>query len=643
MNLLRTAGKSPFLFPLLMGILVAISVIAVRSAGWLQSFELISYDTYRGFGIKKTLSDERIVLIKIREADIQQMGTWPLTDSAMAELLTKVLSYRPSVIGVDIYRDIPVPPGKEKLAGVFSGHANIIGVRKMGDDQSTGISAPYVLKDRELVGFNDIIVDPDGVVRRGLLFLDDDEGVIGAFSLLLAGHYLKDRGITPEPGEADPQLLKLGKTTFIPLQEKDGGYAGIDTRGYQYLLDFRKAGFPSFSYGDVVSGRIPADALSDRIVIIGATAESLKDHFPTPLSRSLLSGQQVYGLEIHAAMTSQLIRAALEGSRPMSSLKETYEWFWILLWAGMGTVLGLRTRSFIRFFLSVLAGLCVLVVVTYYVFVLGWWIPLIPPGLACLASTALTTAFMSYREKAERNLLMQLFSSHVSPDVAEVIWAQREKFLSDGRPRPTKLQATVFFADMKGFTSISERLDPQTLMDWLNEYMEAVAQTIILHGGIINKYIGDAVMAVFGIPVARETEQEIAADARNAVNCAIEMGRELELLNKSWAKRRLPIVRIRVGICTGTLVAGSLGSSQRMEYTVIGDTVNIASRLESYGKDEQHPDLGAMSCRILISETTMRYLGDRFLTKKVGEVSLKGREEKTNIYLVTGRAGSPAQ
>src|SRR5204862_2785439 len=180
---------------------------------------------------------------------------------------------------------------------------------------------------------------------------------------------------------------------------------------------------------------------------------------------------------------------------------------------------------------------------------------------------------------------------------------QREEFLAGQRPRSQKLTATVLFTDLKGFSTTSENLEPALLLDWLNEYMEAMATAIMSHQGVIEKYIGDGIMAVFGVPLARTVPEEIRQDARNAVRCALAMRTTLLQLNAGWKERGLPVSGMRIGIHTGPLVAGSLGSSDRQEFTVIGDTVNIASRLESFDKDWMDPESPADDCRILISET----------------------------------------
>ena len=162
------------------------------------------------------------------------------------------------------------------------------------------------------------------------------------------------------------------------------------------------------------------------------------------------------GIELHAHITSQILRSALEGSQLKKSLKERYEGGWILLWSLIGGLFVLWRRSFLRFLLITIAGLFFLMLFIYFLFILGWWIPLIPPTLAFLLSAGLMTAYMSHREKLERAILMQLFSKHVSKNVAESIWQQRDLFMDGGRPRSQKLMATVLFTDLQGFTAISE-------------------------------------------------------------------------------------------------------------------------------------------------------------------------------------------
>jgi adenylate cyclase len=240
-------------------------------------------------------------------------------------------------------------------------------------------------------------------------------------------------------------------------------------------------------------------------------------------------------------------------------------------------------------------------------------------------------------EKAQRATLMQLFSKHVSPEVAESLWERREEFLEGGRPRSQRLTVTAMFTDLQGFSTVSERLDPETLMDWLNAFMGRITQVVMQHGGVVDDFFGDGIKVNFGVPVPKRSEREIADDAIRAVDCALAVGEETVRLNEHMQERGLPVLRMRVGICTGEVLAGSLGSADRLKYTTLGDAVNTAARLESYEKDLALPQLASSPARILIAESTLRHLGERFETRRVGEMSLRGKQEKVAAHVVLGR------
>ncbi len=304
----------------------------------------------------------------------------------------------------------------------------------------------------------------------------------------------------------------------------------------------------------------------------------------------------------------------------------------------LGGVLGLWARSPWRFSLGVVGGLFVLSITVLLVFWQGWWIPLVPPALAWFLSASVVTASVLSQERKQRALLMQLFSKHVSGEVAEAIWRQREQFLEHGRPRPQQLVATVLFTDFKGYTAVSEKMEPEALMDWVNAYLDVMSQLVMVHDGVIDDYAGDAIKANFGVPLKRAAEAEISQDAQNAVMCALDMEQEMHRLNRLHDERGLPTVGMRIGIYTGPVVAGSVGSSQRLKYTTVGDTVNAAARLESLDRELVQGSPGRHPCRILIGESTHHCLGNRFETERVGEVSVKGKEQPLIVYRVVGRA-----
>ena len=633
--------RSPPVAVIVVSALVVLAILGLRSAGHLESMELLAYDWLVRSLPEDAALGGRVVLIGITENDIRRQQRWPLTDAVMAQALEQLLKYRPRVIGVDIYRDFPVPPGTETLDAVLTGNARIITVMKFGGGGQASVPPPPALKNTNQIGFNDLLPDRDGIVRRGLLFLDDGTRTVASLPLQLALLYLQAEGIGAQTDSSIPEHLRLGPTTLRPLEPHDGAYAGMDARGYQILLDFQGAGAPltSFSLTALLSGQINPESLKDKIVLMGVTAESVPDLFHTPYSSGLGAERRtMYGVLVHAHIVGQLLRAGLGGRSPLTPPSKDREAVWIALWGLLGGVLGLGVRSPWRFALSALGGLVLLAFAVHLAFLKEWWLPFVPPALAWLSSASLITAYVSNQEKRDRALLMQLFQKHVSHEVAETIWDQREQFLDGGRLRAQKVIITVLFTDLEGFTPVSEKLEPQALLDWLNDYMETMAQLVIQHSGIIDDYYGDSIKADFGVPLPRTADAEIGQDARNAVECALAMEQEMERLNTIWHEQRRPLVRTRIGINTGPAVAGSLGTAQRLKFTTIGDTVNVASRLESFEKDAADPYFGTSPCRIFVSESTLRYLGDQYRTQRIGETSLKGKVEKITVYRLVGRA-----
>jgi len=627
----RRGVTKPALIAQFGAVLVFLAVMGLRLLGGLEFLELASYDLCIRWQPKINETDPRIALIEITEEDINALGEWPMTDGTLARALTLILNMQPIAVGIDLFRDMSVPPGTESLDSVLSGNGPVVAVWKFGD---SGILPPPAVRNAEQLGFNDVLVDPGGIVRRGVFFLDDGKDVFHSFSLRLALLFLRSRGIAPSPDIQNPQHLRLGNTTVPPLESNDGGYRDADARGYQYLLDYRATGsaFLSYTMGELLGGHVQEEAIRDRIILIGVNAQSVKDFFYTPFSRGIVEQQHIAGVRLQAYMVDQILRFALNAHSPVKSMPQSLEGWWILLWSIFGGAMGLWARSASRFTLTASGGTVLILAAGFLAFLRQWWIPVVPPVLTYLVSGVLTTAYISSREKKDRIVLMQLFSKHVSREVAETIWKEREQILRHGRPLSHKLTITSFFSDLRGFTSVSEKMDPKDLMEWLNSYMETMTQVIMDHGGVVDDYAGDGIKANFGAPLPSPNDTGVAQDAVNAVKCALAMDREMSRLNDLWQEKGFPSLGMRIGICTGPAVAGPLGSSERMKYTTVGDTVNTASRLESYDKALAK----AVTCRILIGESTLRYLGHRFKTERIGEVNLKGKEEKTTVYRVLG-------
>jgi adenylate cyclase len=608
---------------------VAAIVLGMRSLGWLQFLEWLAYDQFMRFQPRPAV-DERIVIIGIDETDLQALDRYPVTDATLVQLLTKVKQQQPRAIGLDIFRDFPVEPGSQQLRQLFRSTPNLIGIeKKKARQEVSGVNPSAVLKELGQTASNNVVLDADGKLRRGLLYWTDGDEYLEGIGLRLALEELVAQGIDPNPNS---EILQLGKATFKPFEANDGSYVNADDGGHQVLLNYRgpARSFRTVSLMQVMQNRLPAHFLRDRIVLIGVTAPSLQDTFYTPFSgNTITSPEKTAGVEMIATVTSQVLDAVQTGRSSRQVWNDPQEWLWIVLWSVFGTAVGWWIRS-PRWAIGTMVGLVGgLVLGSYGVFLLGWWIPVVPPVLALITAAIVLTGYVASLERRDRAAVMNLFGRYVTPTIAAAIWRDREQLFSQGRLKGRKMPVTVVFTDLKDFSTVAERTDPEILMDWLNEYMEAMTQVVLAHGAVVDKFIGDAIMALFGVPIARESAAAIKADAQAAVSCAIGMAQALDQLNAKWQQEGRPTLKMRVGICTGTVVTGSLGGQQRMDYTAIGDTVNIAARLESFDKS-----IDGGICRVLVSDTTYDLLDQQFGATSIGMVHLKGREQPTQVYQI---------
>ena len=244
-------------------------------------------------------------------------------------------------------------------------------------------------------------------------------------------------------------------------------------------------------------------------------------------------------------------------------------------------------------------------------------------------------AYQAQQSSRQRQMMQVLLGQTASPEVAKALWDNRDRLLKSGKLPGQAMVATMMFTDLRGFSTLAETAPPELLLEWLNHYLEAMTDEIQAHHGIVNKFTGDGLLAVFGVPIASTTPTAIAADAEAAVACALSMEGRLATINQERQQQTLPPLEMRVGIFTGPVVVGSLGGHHRMEYGIIGDSVNIASRLESFDKSRQ-----PTPCRILIGQDTLTYLADAFEVESWGELVLKGRQQPVGVYRVTGQRQS---
>jgi len=401
---------------------VILLIILVRLTGYLQPYEWSAIDLlFQSRPLEK--QDERIVIVGVEESDIQALKQYPLSDEVMANLLLIIKAQSPLVIGLDIYRDIPVPPGHEKLQTVFETTPNLIGVQKLvGNKFYPKIAPPPVLAAKGQVAAVDAIVDGDGVSRRGFLFpvTDGTANSVPSLGLAMALQYLYAEGIKPV-ASSDGGWLKLKNVIFYPFRRNDGGYVNADDGSYQILINWRGSSrtFKMVTVSDVLNNKIEPNLFKNKAVFIGSTAISIKDFFSTPYSRhpKISTPTETYGVEVQANITSQIISAVLNDRPLITTLPEVWEYIWLCLW----TVIPLlNAQRFIKhhiFKVSLLIlfqsfGVSFLLIwVNYLAFsMFGWWLPLVPVFLSLWLGTLVKISYIYIKNinDAKNNLENQV-------------------------------------------------------------------------------------------------------------------------------------------------------------------------------------------------------------------------------------------
>jgi adenylate cyclase len=381
----------------------------------------------------------------------------------------------------------------------------------------------------------------------------------------------------------------------------------------------------------VLEGRIDPATFRGKAVFFGSSAESLRDYFnvPSPASHS---PNQAYGVTVHAAFASYLLEAAQGRSPPMKLAPRAFSLALAAFFAFAAAAIACSRRSIL--FTAVLAIVLfgVMGFTAHAMAHNGVFGAFAASFLAFFVALALGITRGFWLERHERAQVMSLFGRHVSPEVAADLWRKREEFFTHGGVKPRQMIATMFFLDIRSFTTVSEKLEAGRVVPWLNRGLTAMIGEITRHKGVVTRFAGDAIMAVFGAPVASETEAERATDAANAIEAALAIGPALDALNALYDAEGLPHIRVRVGVNTGSVTACSVGASDRAEFTVLGDAVNTASRLESYSMED-----GGETARVIIGEETFRLAGERFETKMVGSIQLKGKEVPVTLRQVLSK------
>lgn len=607
-------------------------VFLIRLSGLLQPWEWETYDVYMRLRPAES-PDKNIIIVGIDEKDLENYPGSIINDEKLAESLNKIQEQQPIAIGLDLYRNIPIPPGTEQLNQVFQESPNLVGIYKViGEKGIDTVNPPSILQEKGQIGANDLIFDGDNRIRRGLIYLNDAEGnTIYSLGIYLALQYLQSRGITPEIIEGTDNW-KLGKTTVIPLESNDGGYVRTDVGGFQVLLNYRGGNrhFRTISLNSVLNnevrnaqGRIEKNWGKDKVILIGNVGESFNDYFFTPYRGDFLAiPTPTSGVEIHANVTSQIIAAALDERNLMKTQSEFNEFLWILIWATLGSTISWQFRysegKKYRFLLrlsGIVLTVAMLFVSTYLAFLGGWWIPVIPPLLAFGGSAIAIIAYIA-RTAGE---IRKTFGRYLTDQVVENLLENPSGQALGG----IRQEITILTSDLRGFTSKAERLSPEEVIKILNFYLGYMADVITKYEGTIDEFMGDGILVLFGAPIYRSD------DPQRAIACAIEMQQVMKVVNQTMAEWELPQLEMGIGINTGEVVVGNIGSEKRKKYGIVGSQVNLTYRIESY----------TIGGQILISESTLKAAGDEVIIQGTQEVQSKGIPQPITIYDVEGIKG----
>ena len=455
-------------------------------------------------------------------------------------------------------------------------------------------------------GFLDINPDPDGTLRHALLMIrykDQDFFPSLAMQCVREFEKIPDQQMAAYISENGLERIQLGQHEL--RQSRDGSALINYTGPY--------GSYPHYSLWEVVQGRVPAEDFRGKIVLVGATAVGIGDIRNTPYQ----GGAAYMGVEVHANIIDNLLHSNERGRTFLSRgiREEALDAGFILLFGLVCGVLFGRLRPMFST-LSLLLALGGFAAVVYFSFAQwGLWLSAVVPAGTLVANYAAITSFRVIFEEREKRKIRKTFSQYLSPGVIAIIEKDPLKYI---RPGGEQKELTVMFSDIRGFTSIAEGLTPDALVHLLNEFLGEMTEVLFQHLGTLDKYIGDAIMAFWGSPYPQDDH------ALRGCRCALQMQQSLTQLNAKWRAEGRQQIAIGIGLNTGVANVGNMGSARRLAWTVMGDSVNLASRLEGLTRMYEVP--------VVISEGTYAVVRDEFVCRELDKIRVKGRHLPVTIY-----------
>jgi adenylate cyclase len=633
---------------------------------FLTQLDNILYDTRLNLSMPRGI-DPSVVVLDIDERSLGEIGHWPWSRSLMAQLITKLFErYGVEVLAFDIvwaerdtssgidtldalaqkdlkqvsgfqeaYKSLrPALDNDELFAKAMRGRPVVLGYYFSNEERAarvnaipeavlprgsfagrdtritswsgyTGNLAAYQ-KNAAAAGHFNPVVDDDGVTRRVPMLLEFEGAYYESLSLAVVRTYiaLHDNGRFPavEPGypqvgaraDAAPEWLNVGPLR-IPVDDRAA--ALIPYRG-------NKHSFPYIALADVVKDRVEPAALKGKIVLVGASAHGLYDLRSTPV------GSVFPGVEIHANLIAGMLGSTVKEQPAFMAIAELV----LLLVGGVTLAILIPLLSALWATLAAAVGIALIALFNLAVWTHGYALPLAAAVAMTAALYVMNMAYGYFVESRSKRQFAELFGQYVPPELVDRMAADPAKYNME----PRSAELSILFADVRGFTGISEALKPEELREYINEYLTDMS-TIIRsrYRGTLDKYIGDAVMAFWGAPV------EDPQHARNAVLAALDMQKDCELLNTKFAARGWPALKIGIGINSGMVRVGDMGSQVRRAYTAMGDAVNVASRVEGRTK--------SYAVGILVGEHTRGRVGD-VVFREVDRIRVKGKDEAVTVY-----------
>ncbi|RNB82071.1 adenylate/guanylate cyclase domain-containing protein [Brevibacillus fluminis] len=592
---------------------VLIALLITLVVGWLYHNDAL-YNVEVNFVDRMTKEirtvDSRIVIVGIDDDSLSNLGQWPWPRSIHAELIKRIEQAGAKAIGLDLILSEPSqdPADDAAMQDVLKQSPNVVMANtfifpnKQEDERSLKydklLKPVYDVGEQQQAHIN-VFADRGDIVRQILLGVPTQDGkMLSALSVRLANYLLPpNKQITFESGR-----WKQGANTLFTNQKNQLYFAFAQPPG----------GYTMIPYFDALNmdPETMEGAFKDAIVLIGPYSVGLGDQYLTPTSNAT----KMYGVEIHANMVQ-----SLQDSRYYQTISGSSEWIgWALLFilSLLTYLLTRRVKPLLAFvlFLVFFIGYAVIAILANVL--LNLLLPFTYPILAIIISYVISIVNRYLAERKERSRVTSLFSRYVSQQVVDEILSSQEAQNLGG----TRKNVTLMFVDIRGFTPLSERIEPEEVIQVLNEYLDLCTQAVFAYEGTLDKFIGDGVMAIFGAPIPLDDHPV------RAVRAALQMKKGSAALAERLTEKYGYSVSFGIGLNSGDAVIGNIGAKNRLDYTAIGDTVNMAARLESNAKPGQ----------VLISQSTYDLVKELFEIEPLGEIKVKGKEKPVAVYQVMG-------